>query len=91
MKFIFHQENYLFAIYKFELTASVDSREWLKRSSSVYIEISPSGITANLVPLGTSIITSGFQQNLELNPGNYSIDPDYSGFNSSVCFLLFVF
>ena len=40
-------------------------------------------MTANLVPLGTSVVTSGDQQDLILNPGNYSKDPDGFEFNSS--------
>jgi len=40
-------------------------------------------VTANLVPLGTSVVTSGDQQDLILNPGNYSKDPDGFEFNSS--------
>ena len=33
--------------------------------------------------MGTSVVTSGDQQNLILNPGNYSKDPDGFEFNSS--------
>ncbi len=57
---------------------------WLKTSSYVYIQITPSGITANLVQLGTSMITSGHEKDLTLNPGAYSVDPDENYFNGSV-------
>jgi hypothetical protein len=53
-------------------------------SSSVYVRITASGITANLVQLGTSMITSGFTNDLTLDPGTYSVDPDENSFNSSV-------
>jgi len=53
-------------------------------STSVYVVITASGITANLVQLGTSMITSGHEQNLLLNPGTYSVDPDGYVFNESV-------
>ncbi len=53
-------------------------------SSSVYVQITASGITANLVQLGTSMITSGFADDLTLDPGTYSVDPDANSFNSSV-------
>ncbi|CAF1144423.1 unnamed protein product [Adineta ricciae] len=52
-------------------------------TASVYVQINPSSIIANLLPLGTSTITVGYQQNLIFNPGNYSIDPDNSPFNAS--------
>lgn len=53
-------------------------------SMSAYVRINPSGITANLVRLGTSMITTGYDQNLQLNPGLYSIDTDGYPFNASV-------
>ena len=72
-----------YGIYQLELRVTTIDNSSLTSSSSVYVEISPSGITANLVPLGTSVVTSGDQQNLILNPGNYSKDPDGFEFNSS--------
>jgi predicted phage tail protein len=57
---------------------------WLTISSVVYVQITQSGITANLVQLGTSMITSGYEQDLNFNPGTYSVDPDENYFNSSV-------
>jgi hypothetical protein len=68
----------------------------LKTSSSVYVQITPSVIIANLVQYGTSMITSGHEQDLELNPGRYSVDPDENIFNASVRltsneYFLFVF
>ena len=41
-----------------------------------YVQIDPAGITANLVPLGTSIITSDQTEDLVLDPGRYSVDPN---------------
>jgi hypothetical protein len=55
-------------------------------SQSLCVKITPSNITANLIKYGTSVITSGHKNNLTLNPGEYSIDPDaeMSGLNASV-------
>ena len=53
-------------------------------SVSAYVKITPSGITANLVPYGTSMITRGHQQDLTLDPGTYSADIDGNVFNASV-------
>ena len=72
-----------YGIYQLELRVTTKDNSSLTSSSSVYVEISPSGVTANLVPLRTSVVTSGDQQNLILNPGNYSKDPDGFEFNSS--------
>ena len=72
-----------YGIYRLELRVTIEDNPSITSSSSVYVEISPSGVTANLVPLGTSVVTSGDQQNLILNPGNYSKDPDGFEFNSS--------
>jgi hypothetical protein len=56
----------------------------LKTSSPVYVQITPSSITANLFQYGTSMITSGHEQDLKLDPGTYSVDPDENVFNATV-------
>ena len=43
-------------------------------SSYVYVQITPSNTTANLVQLETSILTSDHEQDLKLDPDSYSID-----------------
>jgi hypothetical protein len=73
-----------YGIYEIQLTVSMTNSLWLTTSSFVYVQITPSDITANLVQLGTSMITSGYQQDLHLDPGLYSVDPDENTFNSSV-------
>ena len=77
-----------FGIFELELTVTMTKYPAVKSSSSVYVEITPSGITANLVQLGTSMITSGFEQDLKLDPGTYSVDPDEVTFDSTVSFQL---
>ena len=56
----------------------------ISQSRSIYLLISPAGTIANLVPLGTSMITNGIRQDLHFNPGEYSIDLDDNHFNASV-------
>ena len=73
-----------YGIYQFELIVTMISYPSLKTSMFVYARITPSGITANLVPLGTSMITSGYEQELQLDPGTYSIDLDENSFNHTV-------
>ena len=75
-----------FGAFELELTITMTKYPTLTNSSSVYVEITPSGITANLVQLGTSMITSGFEQDLRLDPGTYSVDPDEVTFDSTVIF-----
>ena len=71
-------------IYRLALTVSMSVSSSLRSSASAYVRITAAGITANLVQLGTSMITSGYQQNLKLDPGSYSVDPDANQFNGSV-------
>ena len=52
--------------------------------ASAYVKITASVITANLVQYGTSMITRGYDQNLTLNPGSFSVDPNEETFNASV-------
>ena len=77
-----------FGIFQLELTITLNKYPSLNHSSSVYVEITPSRITANLIQLGTSMITSGFEQDLKLDPGTYSVDPDEVSFDSKVSFQL---
>ena len=80
-----------FDLYEFQLVIQSISSPNLNISSSAYAKINPSGITANVVPLGTSMITRGFKQDLLLDPGSYSVDPDEPIFNSSVFSFQFFF
>ena len=71
-------------LYQFKLTVTMVISPSLKSSQSAYIQIEPSGISANLFQFGTSMIANGYQQDLQLNPGLYSIDQDGYDFNASV-------
>lgn len=73
-----------FGLYQLELTVTMLVAPQLTSSVSAYAQINPSGVTANLIPLGTSVITSGQQKDLLLDPGTYSVDPDTDQFNASV-------
>jgi hypothetical protein len=73
-----------FGIYQLQFTVTMSASSMLTSSKSVYASITPSGITANLVLLGTSMITSGSNEDLQLNPGLYSVDLDANQFNASV-------
>ena len=64
----------------YQLTLNVSSNV----TKSVHVQFNPSGITANLLPLRTSMITRGEEYDLHLNPGLYSLDLDEDQFNASV-------
>ena len=66
------------------LTVTMAVSPDLTSSSFAYIQITSSGITVNLVQFGTSMITSGYQQNLTLDPGTFSVDLDENIFNAAV-------
>jgi hypothetical protein len=73
-----------YGLYELKLTVTMANFSNFSSSSSVYVRITPSGITANLVQLGTSMITRGNQQDLLLDPGTFSVDLDENTFNASV-------
>ncbi len=75
-----------YGTYQLILTVSMTVAPHLNSSASAYVRITPSGITANLVQYGTSMITSGSRQDLLLDPGTFSVDPDATIFNASVSF-----
>ncbi|CAF4649449.1 unnamed protein product [Rotaria socialis] len=72
-----------YGIYELKLTVTMVEFPLLSTSVASYIKINPSGITAVLVPLGTSMITHGHEQTLTLDPGTYSKDPDSDVFNAT--------
>ena len=76
--------------YQLNLTVSMVAAPHLLSSVCVYVEIVPSPITVNLIPFGTSMITHGYQQDLLLDPGSFSLDPDTTTFNRSVSITVFV-
>jgi hypothetical protein len=73
-----------YGIYQLKLTVTMSASSSLTSSSSAYVQITQSGITANLLQLGTSMITRGFQQDFILDPGSYSVDRDGYTFNATV-------
>jgi hypothetical protein len=73
-----------YGIYQLKLTVTMISSLNLISSSSAYVQIIPSGISANLLQYGTSMITRGYQQNLTLDPGTFSVDLDENIFNAAV-------
>lgn len=73
-----------FGIYQLRFTVAMMAVPSLSSSMSAFVRITPSGITANLVLLGTSMITSGHEKDLQLNPGLFSVDLDGFSFNASV-------
>ncbi len=58
-----------YGIDQLNLIVSMTALASLTSTVSGYIEIPISGITVNLVPLGTLMINSGHEQDLLLNPG----------------------
>ncbi len=76
--------NLVYGTYELTLTVTMVDFPNLNSASSAYVRITATGITANPVQLGTSMVTSGSQQDLELNPGAYSVDPDEDSFDASV-------
>ncbi|UJR21041.1 hypothetical protein I4U23_024141 [Adineta vaga] len=72
-----------YGLYELKLTVTIMNMPSLTSSSSVFVQINPSGITANLIPYSTSMVTRGTQQDLQLNPGSYSVDYDESQFNAT--------
>ena len=71
-------------IYRIELT--VTRNNLTSATKSTFVRITPSGIRANLVLFGSSMINVGDEQDLQLDPGNHSIDEDGKQFNASVEF-----
>ncbi|CAF1525116.1 unnamed protein product, partial [Adineta ricciae] len=72
-----------YGLYKFTLTVAMSQMTTLSASLNIYVQIIPSTKTAYLIPYGMSLITRSYLQDLQLNPGNYSIDPDEDLFDAT--------
>ncbi|CAF1347188.1 unnamed protein product [Adineta ricciae] len=70
-----------YGIYQMDLTVTI--LHLSTSTSSVVVEIISSNIISNLIQYGTSMITQGIHQDLCLNPGSHSVDPDQDIFNAS--------
>ncbi|CAF4543691.1 unnamed protein product [Rotaria socialis] len=72
-----------YGLYELKLTVTMVASTDLISSASVYVRINPPNIIPNLVEFGTSMISSGQEQDLTFNPGSFSVNPDESTFNLS--------
>jgi hypothetical protein len=74
-----------YGIYELRLRVTVNTSTNVSASQATYVQIAPSNIVVQLLPFGTSMVTIGVQQDLQLNPGAYSLDQDTTlPFNASV-------
>ena len=73
-----------YSTYELKINVTMTASRHLTSSASIYVKIIPSDITANLIRLGTSMITHDFKEDLILDPGTYSINPDQPVFDTNV-------
>ena len=73
-----------YGTYELQFTVIMSDAPNVTSSSAVYVQITPTGVIANLLQMGTSMITRGSQQDLLLDPGTFSIDLDEDSFDASV-------
>ena len=73
-----------YGIYRLTLTVTMQNSSSLASSADTWIAIIPSNIQINLIPSGASMISLGVEQNLLLDPGRHSIDPDQKIFSTNV-------
>ena len=75
-----------YGTYELRMQVTMAAASQLTTTVSAFVTIIPSRIIPNLMPAGTSTITLGRGQDLLLDPGTYSEDPDSTPFNTSVSF-----
>jgi hypothetical protein len=73
-----------YGTYEVKLSVTMVAAPRWTSTASAFVTIIPSPIVPNLMPLGTSMIVHGRSQDLRLDPGTNSIDPDAATFNASV-------
>lgn len=78
------RQTLAYGLYQFQCIVQSIYSTNLSVSSLAYVKINPSDVIANFVRLGSSMITQGAEQDLLLDPGSYSVDPDANSFDASV-------
>lgn len=73
-----------YGVYELTLTVLMTDVPSMRSSLAAYVRVTATGITANPVQLGTSMITRGSDQDLFLDPGTFSVDPDEDYFDGTV-------
>ena len=75
---VFKPNTLLYGIYKlyFKNTIIFNSNQQVSTDIPQYIEIIPTGIQVMVFENGVNEISYGYEQDIELNPGLYSIDND---------------
>ena len=76
-----------YGTYQLTLTVAMTASPQSVSTAAAYVKITPTPIIPNLMPFGTSMIAHGRSQDLLLDPGTNSVDPDADIFNASVIVL----
>lgn len=71
-------------LYQIDLTVVITDFPSLQSSSSVYVEISRSTIDVNMLAFDASAIRHPYQQDLRLDPGQFSFDLTGNIYNPTV-------
>ncbi|CAF4953395.1 unnamed protein product, partial [Rotaria socialis] len=65
-----------YGVYQLTLTVIMEAATNITSTASTYVMVIPSGIQANLIQMGTSLVTRRYQKNFALDPGTFSTNPD---------------
>ena len=76
-----------YGTYQLTLTVAMTASPQSMSTATAYLKITSTPIIPNLMPFGTSMIAHGRSQDLLLDPGSNSVDPDADTFNASVSIL----
>ena len=79
-----HSQQLPLGTYLFNFTVSMNTQTNFVGFGFTYITIVPSDLQVNMLPSGTSMITSGVTQSILFQPGVYTIDPDSNYFDPRV-------
>ena len=72
-------------VYKVELIVTMVDDPLLSSSAFTYIEITRSIVIINLISFNATKIEQNIEENLTLNPGEFSVQLDQSRINKNVC------
>ena len=73
-----------YGLHEIKLTVTINNLTHLSTEAKIYLNVVCSAVIVRLIPSDVSSVSHHHRQDLKLDPGSFSIDPDADTFNTSV-------
>ena len=73
-----------YGLYEIKLIVTMNNLTRLSAETKIYLNVVRSAVIVRLIPSAVSSVSHYYRQDLKLDPGAFSIDPDSDTFNTTV-------